>query len=126
MMFLQKALKELVPDYPNWYTWLDFEAGETAENVAVLPQYENLVTKPTNDKINAKITELQKAEPMKVLRKQRNRKLKETDWWCCSDQTPTKAQLDYRQALRDLPSTATPTLDEIGNLQNITWPKKPK
>jgi len=31
----------------------------------------------------------------------------------------------YRQALRDLPSTATPALDDNGNLQNVTWPSEP-
>lgn len=124
--FFEKALKSLVPEFPNWYTWVDFDEVKKAENVDVLPEYKNLVSRPTNKQINAKVTELEKAEPMKVLRKQRNWKLKETDWWCCSDQKPTKSQLDYRQALRDLPSTATPTLDDIGNLLNITWPKKPK
>jgi hypothetical protein len=32
----------------------------------------------------------------------------------------------YRQALRDLPSTASPSLDENGNLTNVTWPNKPE
>ena len=63
---------------------------------------------------------------MKLLREQRNHKLAETDWWCCSDQTPTQAQKDYRQALRDLPSTASPTLNEHGQLINVTWPTKPE
>ena len=31
----------------------------------------------------------------------------------------------YRQALRDLPITARPTLDEDGNLVNIEWPTLP-
>ena len=30
-----------------------------------------------------------------LLRALRNEKLQETDWWCCSDRTPTQAQLDY-------------------------------
>ena len=65
-------------------------------------------TPPTEKAVQAKLTELRNAEPMKVLRKERNQKLSETDWWCCSDRTPTQAQLDYRTALRDLPSTASP------------------
>jgi len=28
--------------------------------------------------------------------------------------------------LRDLPNTATPELDEYGNLTNVTWPEKPE
>ena len=64
--------------------------------------------------------------PLEVLRFERNRRLERTDWWCCSDRTPTKAQLDYRKALRDLPSTASPSLDENGNLIGVTWPTKPE
>ena len=81
---------------------------------------------PTEEQIQEKITELQNAEPMRVLREERNRKLAETDWWCCSDRTPTQDQLDYRTALRDLPSTTSPSLDENGELTNITWPTKPE
>tara|TARA_R100001463_G_scaffold60946_1_gene113624 strand:+ start:1329 stop:1667 length:339 start_codon:yes stop_codon:yes gene_type:complete len=60
-----------------------------------------------------------------LLRGERNRKLAETDWWCASDRTPNKAQLDYRTALRNLPSTAKPKLDETGNLTGFEWPTKP-
>ena len=60
-----------------------------------------------------------------LLRTLRNEKLQETDWWCCSDQTPTQEQLDYRQSLRDLPASTSPSLDEHGNLTNVTWPTKP-
>lgn len=61
-----------------------------------------------------------------LLRALRNEKLQETDWWCCSDQTPTQVKLDYRQALRDLPSSTSPSIDEHGNLTNVTWPNKPE
>jgi hypothetical protein len=80
---------------------------------------------PMSD-INAKKAELENKLPLKVLRNERNLKLSETDWWCCSDRTPTQAQLDYRTALRDLPSTASPSLDKNGNLTGVTWPTKPE
>ena len=80
----------------------------------------------TWSQVSAKITELQNAEPMRLLRLERNQKLTETDWWCASDRTPTQAQLDYRTALRNLPSTASPSLDEDGNLTGVTWPTKPE
>ena len=83
-------------------------------------------TEEETSAINAKITELQNAEPMRLLRLERDKKLTKTDWWCCSDRTPTQAQLDYRTALRDLPSTASPSLDENGNLTGVTWPTKPE
>ena len=60
------------------------------------------------------------------VRESRNAKLSVTDWWCCSDRTPTQAQLDYRQELRDVPATASPSLDENGELTGVTWPTKPE
>lgn len=80
---------------------------------------------PSYNDVMAKLAELQAAEPMRQLRIQRDQLLSATDWWCVSDRTPTQAQLDYRQALRDLPTTATPALDENGNLTGVEWPVKP-
>ena len=56
------------------------------------------------------------------LREVRNAMLAQSDWMAVSDRTMTQAQIDYRQALRDLPATADPQLDEQGNLTNVTWP----
>jgi len=81
--------------------------------------------KPSESEINTKLIELQNAEPMRVLREERNRKLALTDWRASSDLTLSSQWVTYRQALRDLPSTASPTLDENGNLQNVTWPEEP-
>jgi len=36
-----------------------------------------------------------------------------------------QAWLDYRQSLRELPSTQNPTLNEYCELINITWPTDP-
>jgi len=83
------------------------------------------VTKPTNEQVNAKLAELQAAEPIRFLRTERNQKLAETDWWAGKDVTMSQARKDYRQALRDLPATANPTLDENGQITNVTWPTKP-
>ena len=73
-----------------------------------------------------KLQELRGAEPMRLLREERNRRIAETDWWAMSDRTISQEQKDYRQALRDLPSTASPTLDENDQLTNVTWPTKPE
>lgn len=59
-------------------------------------------------------------------RTERNRRLAETDWWVLPDRSPTQAQLDYRQALRDLPETADPYVDEHSNIVNVTWPEIPE
>ena len=72
--------------------------------------------------VREKLNELEAAEPLRLLRQQRNQLLAESDWMAVSDRVMTQAQIDYRQALRDLPQTADPQLDENGNLTNVTWP----
>ena len=74
------------------------------------------------DLIEQKRAELTDSEPLRLLRQQRNQLLAQSDWMAVADRTMTQAQIDYRQALRDLPSTAEPQLDEQGNLTNVTWP----
>ena len=72
----------------------------------------------TWSQVSTKLTELQNAEPMRLLREERNRRIAETDWWASSDLTMTQAQTDYRQALRDITDSAT-------SLDDVTWPTKP-
>ena len=78
--------------------------------------------------VQTKIAELEAAEPLRLLRIQRNQLLQETDWTQNRDVTLANdvEWAAYRQALRDLPNTATPELDEYGNLTNVTWPEKPE
>ena len=59
------------------------------------------------------------------VRKIRNVKLAETDWWSGSDLIMSASQIAYRQALRDLPSTASPEIDSAGAIIGITYPTKP-
>jgi len=61
---------------------------------------------------------------MHRVRFERNELLSQTDWWVLPDRTATQAQLDYRQALRDI-TNQTPSLDSDGNLTGITWPIPP-
>ena len=75
--------------------------------------------------VSAKKTELINAEPMRLLREERDRRLAATDWWASSDLTMSSDRTNYRQALRDLPANQTPTIDGEGALQNVTWPTKP-
>ena len=84
--------------------------------------WEDARPQPTQEQIQAKIAELTAAEPLRLLREQRNQLLQQSDWMAVSDRTMTQAQIDYRQSLRDLPKTADPQLDENGNLTNVTWP----
>lgn len=72
----------------------------------------------TWSQVSAKKTELVNAEPMRLLREERNRRIAETDWWAGSDLTMTQAQTDYRQALRDI-------TDNYTSLDDVVWPTKP-
>jgi len=96
------------------------------ENSGEVIWYSENKLKITEEQIQAKIAELQAAEPMRQLRKQRNRLLTETDWRFRSDLTPSQAWIDYCQALRDLPANSTPALDENGQLTGVNWPTPPE
>ena len=84
-------------------------------------------TKPTESAIDAEGTRLNNAEPMKLLRDERNRKLAATDWRASSDLTLADDWKTYRQALRDLPASASPTLNSDGtlNMSSVTFPTEP-
>lgn len=68
--------------------------------------------------VSAKKTELVNAEPMRLLREERNRRIAETDWMGNSDVTMSDAWKTYRQELRDITKSAT-------SLDDVTWPTKP-
>ena len=87
---------------------------------------DSIQTEPTEEEIQVKIAELTAAEPLRLLREQRNQLLAQSDWMANSDVTMSEEWRVYRQALRDLPNTQTPSLDENGQLTNITWPEKPQ
>ena len=111
--FYVKAMELLIP-----------EAGWRVTNDII-----NLSECPTNvteTQIIEKANELFALEPMRLLRQERNRRIAETDWRFRSDLTPSQEWIDYSQALRDLPSTSSPELDENGQLSNVTWPTKPE
>ncbi len=69
--------------------------------------------------VTIKQNELQEAADLRQLRLERDRLLTGTDWWMFSDTaTPTQAQLDYRQALRDITAS-------YSNLTDAVFPTKP-
>ena len=84
-------------------------------------------TKPTESEVTAKITELNNAEPMRLLRVKRDRFLTACDWRASSDLTLTDSWKTYRQSLRDLPASASPKLDSDGKLDmsSVTFPTEP-
>ena len=82
---------------------------------------------PSKEEVEAKIKELDAAEPMRLLRIERDKKIALTDWRVLPDQTPSDDWINYRQALRDLPASASPKLDKDGELDfsSFTWPTEP-
>ena len=77
--------------------------------------------------VSDKKTELTNAEPMRLLRVERDRLLAECDWMANSDVTLADNWKTYRQSLRDLPSGASPKLSSDGSLDmsSVTFPTKP-
>ena len=117
--YLTKALKELNAGWLSIENY-DYNKIEWEENTTI----------PTLEEVNNKIEELKLAEPMNKLREKKKNKLKESDIYGLSDfpfanDTIKQAWITYRQALRDLPSTATPQLDENRQLTGVTWPTPP-
>ena len=69
--------------------------------------------------VKAKADELKAAEPMKLLREERDSRLAVTDWWASSDLTISDERKAYRQELRDITKSAT-------SLDDVKWPTKPE
>ena len=120
--YIVSALLELKPG-AEWTT--------RGDNYSDLEWLDKTQTKPTEDQINAKIAELEAAEPIRLLREERNRRLAETDWTQLKDIDldfiRERDWKNYRQALRDLPAKSKPKLNSMGELDmsSVTWPDKP-
>ena len=120
--YIMSALLELKPG-AEWTV--------RGDNYSDLEWLDKSQTKPTEDEVNAKIAELEAAEPARQVREIRDRLLAESDWTQNRDVVllnDTTWQ-QYRQDLRDLPASAsfTPSLDSNGDLDmsSVTWPLKP-
>ena len=117
---ISTALSELMPTSPF---------GITDEDYSTIQWMDSGNSLPTIDVINAKIAELDAAEPMRLLREERFRLLAECDWTQGADvpNSIKTAWQTYRQQLRDLPASASPKLDEFYelDLSSVTWPSKP-
>jgi len=109
MITVAMAVLELCPN-------ASFTVGN--ESVDEITWLSEDVEQPTNEEILAKITELESAEPLRLLRQRRDILIAETDWWASSDLTMTEAQTAYRQALRDI-------TQHYQSLDEVVWPEKP-
>ena len=84
-------------------------------------------TKPTETEVTNKVAELDEAEPMRLLRLERDVRIAKTDWRASVDLTLTDAWKTYRQALRDM-TKQTPQLnsDYELDLTSVIWPTEPE
>ena len=118
-------LSEILATYWPEASWsmLDEDYGQLNWNSDDIP-------KPTLEEVNQKIAEYDSIKAFSILRRERDRLLSESDWTQMPDvpEATRTAWQTYRQALRDLPSTATPVMDNKTELciSGVTWPTKPE
>jgi hypothetical protein len=104
--------------------------GEDYSGLEWLPV--NVIDKPSEKEILQAIDELNVKEPMKLLREERDKRLKETDWVTLrayrSNQKVPDKWAKYMQELADLPAKSTPKLNDMYelDLSSVNWPKKPE
>ena len=108
---IAEALAQLTPN-AEWV--ID---GDSYEGITWLSSD---ITKPTKSEVTTKIAELEAGEPLRLLRRDRNQKLRMSDWTQGSDvpdaiKTPWAT---YRQKLRDLPANTS-------DPNNPSWPVEP-
>ena len=114
---ISHALENLVPN-AQW--------AISGESYSGIQWFDSSITKPTESALNTKVDELNAAEPIRLLRIERDKRLAVCDWRASSDLTLSDAWKTYRQALRDI-TTQTPKLnsDYELDLTSVTWPTEP-
>ena len=85
--------------------------------------------KPGKEQFDTKLQEYIDEFTYEILRRERNNKLKQTDFLTVSDfpypsEDIRSAWIAYRQKLRNITATETPSLDEKYQLV-VTWPTPP-
>ena len=107
------ALKDMCSGIPWTITDADYDSLEWLDET---------IPKPTLEALEKRRDQLIDAQPLKKLRAERDIILSQTDKYATIDfphgsEAAKQAWLDYRQALRDLPSTT--------DAANPTWPSPP-
>ena len=98
----------------DWDNNVRFISGADENDLAIFTD-----TKPvTYAEVTAKLSELEVDEKWYDIREKRNKLLAETDFYALSDVTMTTEMSNYRQALRDLPSSTS-------NPDDVVFPTKP-
>ena len=116
---LQWVLRGEPTDAYEFNTMFSVVIGEDDNGIAIESQEDDDWQGITWEKVEAKLGQLILAEPLKLLRAERNLRIAETDWWASSDLTMSAERTAYRQALRDITDTYT-------SLDDVVWPDKPE
>ena len=122
-MWIAKALDILTPK-------AGFSVCE--DNIDKIEWFSEDIERPSNDVILSKVSELKAAEPMRLLRVERNLKLQESDWRTNNDYPydDADAWATYRTQLRNLPAeiaagnVPAPSIQD-GALVFDNWPELP-
>jgi hypothetical protein len=88
----------------------------------VNPRYDELVAQ-AQESVESVVPEIipdeeLAAAALRTIRRTRNQKLAETDWWANSDVEMSDERRAYRQALRDITNT-------YSSPDDVVWPIKP-
>ena len=112
MEIIMQAINALIPD-ARYIIRENFDGVEWLDDR----------TMPTESEVQTKYDEIIAAEPLNLLRLERNAKLAETDWVVTMHKelgtNIPAAWKTYRQALRDITDTYT-------SLDDVVWPEKPE
>ena len=98
----------------DWDNNVRFISGADENDLAIFTD-----TKPvTYAEVTVKLSELEVDAKWSNIREKRNKLLAETDFYALSDVTMTTEMSNYRQQLRDLPSSTS-------NPDDVVFPTKP-
>jgi|TARA_R100000005_G_C4844740_1_gene114277 hypothetical protein len=95
--------------------------GEVGVKSGVVTLDNSSLKLPSESAINSKIAELEISEPLEELRKARNSKLAETDFYALGDVSLSDKMKTYRQELRDITKTFKSMSDK-----DFKFPDKPE
>jgi len=125
MMDYFKAAMDILAPGKRWVNRADFIEWEDS-------QWAEGEVKPTWAEINPLIDQIRAAEPMRLLREERDRRLTACDYVVVKamehgTEVP-QAWKDYRQALRDLPANSSPQVwpTDILIMESVGWPNPPQ
>ncbi len=109
-------------EYENWmsYTWEWNQCTHQLDPLAIVPDPEGstIILYELLGMTKQQALEISTPWRLLQLRRERDRRIQETDWWVLPDRTPSSEQLNYRQALRDITQNFNPESE-------INWPVKP-